>query len=257
MVERSVKSLKGLVACVSAVALCGVGTAHAATWIASGKSSDGALDAQAVITSSANILTIQLTDLLANPTSAGQELSGIEIFFASAPTSASLDGTPTGQLITISNSGKKGATNTWADDNTDKITHWGVAISGDDLYLATAGTGAAGGKPSDLIIDGGTSNNFSNANSSITGHGPEIDGTGVFKVALNGTTTPVIAGVTLEFGTTPDHTVAATCTDCSTPVIGGGQIVAHVPEPAEWVLMIGGFFGAGAVLRARRRARLA
>ncbi|MBS0361278.1 MAG: PEP-CTERM sorting domain-containing protein [Proteobacteria bacterium] len=34
-------------------------------------------------------------------------------------------------------------------------------------------------------------------------------------------------------------------------------VAAGVPEPAAWALMLGGFFGAGALLRARRRAALA
>lgn len=33
--------------------------------------------------------------------------------------------------------------------------------------------------------------------------------------------------------------------------------VAGVPEPATWALMIGGFFGAGTAVRARRKARMA
>ncbi|MEW5685487.1 MAG: PEP-CTERM sorting domain-containing protein [Pseudomonadota bacterium] len=45
---------------------------------------------------------------------------------------------------------------------------------------------------------------------------------------------------------TDNHTVGFA------PLAGGG--IAAVPEPAMWALMIGGFFGAGAMLRHRRRA---
>ncbi len=79
------------------------------------------------------------------------------------------------------------------------INHWGVAQSGATLTLATAGTGSVGGKPVDLIIGAGP---YTNANSSITVHNPEIQGTGTFVINAPGVTSATqISGVRIEFGT--------------------------------------------------------
>lgn len=238
---------KTLIAGASVLALFAAGAAQASTWIASGTGSNGPLDAQADITVSNNQLVITLTDLIANPTSSAQLVSGIEIFLASAPGSASITG-DSGTLINISS--KKGVTS-WTLDTTDTIDHWGTAIVGNALYLSTAGTGAKSGSPDDLIIDGGGA--YSNANSSILGHGPDIMGPGVFTLALTGEANPVITGVKIEFGTTPDTSLAAACTvGCDlTQTLTNVQVA--VPEPAAWTMMIGGFFGAGLMIRARRR----
>ena len=242
-------SFKTLIAGAAALAISGVGSAQAATWIASGTGINGPESAHAVITANSNVLTVQLTDLLATPPSAGQELSGIELFFADDPTSATLNSS-SGTLITI-NAGRHGAANTWTTDTTDSITHWGVALSDGNLFLATAGTGAQGGTPVDLIIDGG--GNYSNANSSIVGHDPQIQGGGTFNLTLGGLTSPVITGVTFEFGTQAENTLSGTCTSlCGVTTITQQETNA-VPAPATWALMIGGFFGAGLMLRSRRR----
>lgn len=211
--------------------------AFASTWVASGSGSDGALSAQAVITSSANSLNIALSSLLANPKSAGQEVSGIEIFLdGGAPGSVSL-ASASGVLINIGSGGA------FTVDNADTITHWGTAISGGAIFLATAGTGSQGGKPIDLIIDGG--GNYSNANPSITGRNPQIQGTGTFVLTLTGEPNPNITGVKFLFGTSPDTTLTGNCIAGCTP---GG-----IPEPTSWALMLVGFGGLGAALRTRRR----
>jgi hypothetical protein len=246
-------AVKNLIAAAASLALLGAGAAHAATWVASSTGgSNGPLSAQADITVSNNQLVISLTDLLANPTSAGQEVSGVQIFLASDPTKVTYEG-GTGTLINIT-SGSHGAANTWTYDTKDSISDWGAVFSSTNhaIYLAAAGTGAPGGKPGDLIIDNGGV--YSNANPSITGHGPEIKGTGVFTLGLQGEPLPIITGVKIEFGTSPDTTLTATCSlGCSV----GEHLVTSVPEPAVWGMMIGGFFGAGVMLRSRRRRMVA
>jgi hypothetical protein len=237
-------NIKAMLAGTIALALTSVCTAQAATFVATGTSSDGNLDAQAVITTGAGSLTVVLSDLLANPTSAGQEVSGIEIFLANSPTSVTLN-SASGDLIDI-NAVKKSA-NTVTDLGVGAPSHWGATVSGGAIFLATAGTGSKMGKPTDLIIDGG--GDYSNANPSITGRDPQIKGAGAFVLDLVGDADPVISSVVFEFGTSPDHSLDGTCSlNC------GGPSPPGVPEPASWALMILGFGGAGAMLRRRRMA---
>ena len=122
-------------ACASVLALSlSIGSASAATYnyLASGNSSDGPISASALITTGVNSLTVALSSLIANPTSAGQEVSGIKITLASAPSSVSLTSS-SGSLIDIKNGVATPAAGT--------IDHWGVAQSGTNIFLATAGTG--------------------------------------------------------------------------------------------------------------------
>jgi hypothetical protein len=195
--------------------------------------------AQADITLGSNSITVVLTSLTSNPTSAGDLLSGIEIFLDDAPTTATLT-SQSGVLIDVAKGGA--VTNV-----TGNPTHWSDALSGTEINLATVGLGGA--KPKNLIIDG--DGDYSNANASIPNFKPLIKGAGTFVLTLTGAATPTIDHVVFEFGTGPDSTAAGTCTvGCSsTPPPG-------VPEPAAWALMILGFGGAGAMLR-RRRAVLA
>jgi hypothetical protein len=189
--------------------------------------SDGAINGQAVITTGANSLTIALTSLVNNPTSIGQEVSGIQITLANVPGTVTLfsksgvlidgDGNPVGGVI----------------------DHWGTTISGGVIYLATAGTGAPGGSPYDLITGSAP---YTNGNASIDVHSPSIQNTGTFVLNLTGAPNPIITGVKIEFGTQPESIINAVCT------AGCGA----VPEPATWSMLIVGFGLIGAGMRRRR-----
>jgi len=173
------------------------------TYAASGSSSDGNLDAESTITISGNDITIDLSSLEGNPTSAGQEVSGIEITFASPISSPSLT-SQSGSLIDIGQGGT-------VTSVSGSPMHWGAAESGDTLYVATQGTGSPGGKPSDLIIGPPNGSGLcSNANSSITGHLPSIQDTGTFDVSANSIPAgDTISSVSIEFGTMGEHILAA------------------------------------------------
>ena len=241
--------LSRLAVLASAAALVVAGSASASTWVSSGTSTaSGALDGQAIITITGNTMVVKLSDLLTDTKNAGEEVSGVEIILANPEKSVSLTG-ESGQVINITGKGSTGYTTSNA-----AIGHWGVTEVGSDIFLATAGTGAAGGKPYDLII--GQQAKYLDANASITQHSPSIEGTGTFTINLTPTSNtapaPTILGVKIEFGTGPDNLVNATCSALCTL---GGQVNASVPEPRTWGLMIVGFMGVGGLIRAERRRK--
>ncbi len=158
-------------AAVSVLAFAGAAQATPFTFTASGTGGDGPESASATITPGAGMLTVALSSLEANPTAAGQEVSDIEITLGTAPGSASLSSS-SGTTIDIAPGG--------AVTTDGAITHWGVAQSGDTITLATAGNGSVGGSPIDLIIGPGP---YTNANPSITGRNPQIQGTGTFVIS--------------------------------------------------------------------------
>jgi hypothetical protein len=224
------QGLLGVVAAGTLLVSAGSAQAFLSTFTASGPSSNGPVSASATISTTVNSMTISLSDLLANPTSAGQEVSGIQVTFLHAPTSDTLF-SEAGQLVTIA-SGT--ATNT-----AGPITHWGTVLQSGTIFLATVGTGSQGGQPQDLIIGPGP---YSNANSSIINFNPQISGTGTFKLTAAGLSSgSVITGVEFEFGTTPDLTLAGTLTH-------------QIPKPAAVVLFGSGLLGLAAFAALRRRS---
>jgi hypothetical protein len=175
----------------------GPGPSTTVTYEAVGSDSNGAVDGKAVITVSGDTMTISLTNLEANASSIGQAISGIELVYGSgAPTPTSFS--QNGQLITITNP-------TYHDDS-GSPTHWGDAVSGNDLFIATAGTGAQPHSPINLIVD--TKSGFSNADTSFASHDPSIADTGTFTLNF-GSTATLPTAVYIEFGTKPDATIAA------------------------------------------------
>jgi hypothetical protein len=212
-----------------ALAFSAPANAAVVIYTANGSGVDGAESAKAVITTGVNSLSIDLFSLIANPTSAGQEVSGIILTLANAASSAVLTSS-TGTLIDIAGGGA-------VTPNGGTITHWGLTTSGSSINLATAG-GPVGGSPFDLIIGAGP---YTNANPSITGRNPQIQNDGLFLLTLTGELNPIITGVTFEFGTGPDSTLPG--------------VLTSVPEPYTWAMMLFGMGSLGAMLRYRNRRR--
>ena len=182
--------------------------ASADSFTVTGSNSDGPVSARADITISTNSLLVTLTDLTVNMHSQGQALSGIQIVLSSPPTTASLNGIPTGTLITnVANGGNSAIPE-------DTINHWGATVSGGVIFLATAGTGAVGGKPRNMIIGPGP---YSGQTGGFDNFDPYIQNSGTFKIALSGALNPIISSVKFEFGTGPDAFLAV-----PGPIAGAG-----------------------------------
>jgi len=214
--------------------------AHAATFNfqVSGGCSE-ACSATAAITPGSGVLDVVLTDTQANPRSAGDLLSSIEI----SPTGSL--GTPTlssqsGQLINVtSNTGPYST-------STGPPTHWGVGTSGGQIVLETAGPFAVGGEPTNMIIGPpDASGNYSNGNASVAdGHfSPYINGTASFVLTdADITTATMIRGVTFDFGTGPDTFLPATP-------------IGVTPLPAALPLFASGLGALGLLLAWRRKRK--
>src|SRR5262245_8059218 len=143
------------------------------TFTASGIGGDGPESASATISTGAGFIVVVLSSLIANPTAAGQLVSGIQLALGGGvPASTSLF-SASGPTINIAPGG--------AVTMGGAITHWGTTVSGGTVFLATAGTGAPGGSPINLIIGPpGPGGLYSNANPSITGRNPQIQNMGTF-----------------------------------------------------------------------------
>src|SRR5215468_6676006 len=181
----------------SVLLLTSAAQAISMSFTASGVGGDGPESASATVTTGAGTVTVALSSLINSPTAAGQLVSDIEINLGGGvPASASLT-SASGTTINIA----PGGTVTPGG----AITHWGATVSGGTIFLATAGTGAPGGSPINLIIGSGP---YTNANSSITGRNPQIQNTGTFNLTTAGVTaaTPINSAV-FEFGTGPDSTL--------------------------------------------------
>ena len=210
---------------------------------------DGPVSASAVFTVSGNTLTITLSDLLTNPTSAGQLVSDLQFTLSSPMGTAGLTYRSLGQEITVNAGG------TYTVGSTVP-TGWGFGTSGTSNLLCVICPGSpalnfavtTNPPPSHLII-AAPSGNYTNANGSITGNDPHnafLDGSATFTITSNGITSgTVVTGAVFSFGTQPGVNVTGTTGG------GGGGGGGQTPEPGTLLLMGAGLAGLGL---ARRRA---
>jgi len=185
------------------------------------------VSATASITTNADgTISVTLTNLFANPTSAAQLLSDLYFTLDVAPGSAlSTTTTPTASLIDLFGDSTVGVA----------IDPWTLTSSGKVIHLDSLP-----GDPDQTIIGPGP---YTNANSSLTGdpHNPLINQSATFSFAVSGVTASTnITAATFSFGTvTGADVVGEVCsTDC-------GSTTQATPEPTSMFLVGGGMLFAG------------
>jgi hypothetical protein len=199
---------------------------------------DGAVNASATFTTSANTLTVTLTDLLANPTSVGQLVSDLIFRLSSGQTTGTLSSS-SGQLVSISSTGAAtvGATTT---------TGWGLNnnVSGGLQLDALGFVGPAG-----LIVGpSGPGGVYTNANGSIAGNGPHnpfINGTATFSLMIAGLlATDSVTSALFSLGTTAGVEITG--------------VPSAIPLPGALPLFATGMVGLGLLgWRKKRKAQAA
>jgi hypothetical protein len=191
------------------------------------------VNASATFTTSANTLTVTLTDLLANPMDVGQLLSDLFFTLSNGSTAGTLTSS-SAQEITVNSGG------TFTLGGTVS-TGWALSPSGGSLLLNVLGTPVG---PAHLIIGPSGGATYSNANGSIAGNGPHnpfLNQTATFTI-MDGTITAAttVTAATFSFGTTAGSNVVG--------------VPTTTPEPTTLVSLGGALLLLGAVGRMRKRA---
>jgi hypothetical protein len=189
-------------------------------------------------------LSLDVSNTEANPTGAGQEISGLSFVLKNGSTVltpgtlSSTTSNGAGGPITVLDSSFNATTTTTLPGT------WQLSTSGSSFLL----NDLTGGKPANMIIGPGP---YTNANSSITGHAPSLAGTVEFTLSdITGlSASTVLSSVTFYYGTGPDASGLVTCTSgCGGPILLSG---GSTPEPASLGIMGLGLLGLGVVARKR------
>ncbi len=187
----------------------------------SGTLPDGAVSASALFTTSDGQLTIVLSNLLANATSDGQAVSGLEFNFNSAIGGTTSLASDTGTTVSVS--GGVGQTN-----STVVSAGWYFGTYNSEFMLCIicqSGVTPPGhtAPPSGLILGPGP---YTNANHSEQNHSPYIDQTLTVVITNpNITANTGIQDVIFKYSTTFSDLAQTT-----------GQTLPGVPEPGTLVL---------------------
>jgi hypothetical protein len=196
------------------------------------------VSASATFVTSADSLTITLTNLQDNPTSIIQNLSDLSFVLSGGQTS--------GSLTSSSGLERNVALDGTFTDGATVATGWELETSGSGLRLHVLDTAIG---PAHTLIGGPDGSNvYSNANGSIAGndpHNPFLAGTVTFDLAVLGLTgDSTITSAIFSFGTAEGNNVPGTCIDC-TP---------RVPEPSTGpIFLISGLLAAIVTAGLRRR----
>jgi hypothetical protein len=209
---------------------------------------DGPVSAKADFTLGNGTVAVTLTDLLANPTSAGQLVSGIKFDVSGANGSGSLARTVSNNLVTTIDIGN----DTFSSPVTDPLTRWKASETGITITLTTL----SGGNPDRLIIgppDG--SNKYTNANNSVSGDNPNVVGSPTFTITIPGVKdTSTLSSIIFLFGTTPRYGDGI-CTSCGTNAGDPPPVPTPIPA-ALWLFgsVLAGTVGVGKWRRRQKKA---
>jgi hypothetical protein len=217
-----------------------------------GSTTSGPVDAQATFTTGTNSLLITLSNLQANPTDVGQLLSDLDFTLSGGVTSGTLSSS-SAQEITVNST-----TGTFTLGNTVS-TGWGlnnnVNVGGLTSALQLTLLGGFISPPDHLIIGPPTGGLYSNANSSIGTHNPQLNGSATFNLTFapsaGVTENTTITGATFSFGTTVGSDEISGCVG-TIGVAGCHPTNPPVPEPVT-----SGLVGTGLIslFFLRRRVR--
>jgi hypothetical protein len=182
---------------------------------------------EAIITTSAGEVDVELENFLANPTGDVQLISGITFTLSSAdPGSATLTQPGTGSLITLD---KKTGVST--HDTTDTLNQWLLTTPTGTTTTTLDLTAIGSGSPTDIVIGPPGSGNlasglYPNANASISSHNPLVYETLQYQIHLaNVVTGTTVSNVIFNVGTIVNS-------------INSTQVQNVVPEPSSFLFML-------------------
>lgn len=231
MSMRNTRSLGlGALALLTALTLSGGKASAGSIWVIPDNTSndDQAIDGRATFTFGDNSLEIFIENLIVNPTSSSQSISGINFEIDGSPTGMNFV-SGTGTIIEIFSGGSyspTGATST---------TRWDLN-SNNGIWTLT------GGQPDELIVGApGANNTYNNANNSIKNRNPHLFKEATFLINFGSgvSSSSMVSNVVFLYGT------------------DGDPITAVVPEPSTIAMTCLGLLaplGVAGVRRWRRRA---